>query len=183
VRRRLISQRREASRLAEAEATSLQFQDQVKRLTQPERTQTELAQIRAIDYFRYLPAGGFLPLGGIRGSRGFSSLKFFETRVARSPVYQTLVAGGKPVDPLIIEGAQVEGLLRRSLAYPPIDLTSADSNDNILIWVYVVRENKQGVDSLAVPMPQSYLIFTTGQMPYLAEAHYDVCRWDYSNYA
>lgn len=183
VRRRLVSQRREAHRLAEAEATFLQFQDQVKRLTQPERTQTELAQIRAIDYFRYLPSGGLLPLGGIRGSRGFNSLKFFETRIARSPVYQTLVVGGKPVDPLIIEGAHVEGLLRRSLTYPPIDLTSTNPNGNILIWVYAVRENKQGMDSLAVPMPQPYLIFTTGQMSNQAEAHYDVSRWDYGNYA
>jgi len=64
-----------------------------------------------------------------------------------------------------------------------VDLSVA-SNNRILVWVYRVRENRQRVLSDAVAGPtQPYLIFTTGHMAYLGDAHFDVNRWDFSNFA
>jgi len=81
-------------------------------------------------------------------------------------------------EPLFIEGAKVELLFRSALSCKPIDLTSRE-----MIWLYKIRENAQSIDSGAGVTPQPYMIFSSGYVPFLAEAQFDLSRWDYSNYS
>jgi hypothetical protein len=162
-------------RQAEAEAAFLQFQQQAQDLFQSKLSDSVLSAVKATDYFRYLPAAGFLPLAGKKGSRGVSLKSFTSGLTIRDRV--ALEALPVP-DRVYIEGAKLEGLMRDSLAYPPIDLNSAE-----LIWFYLVRENMQAVDKAASKPPQPYLVFANGQIPYMGYARFDLNRWDYSNYA
>jgi hypothetical protein len=52
-----------------------------------------------------------------------------------------------------------------------------------MLWVYRVRENWQVADGALTTGLQPYLIFSSGHMAYMGDPHYDVNRWDYSNYA
>ncbi|MBI1762143.1 MAG: hypothetical protein HYR56_11990 [Acidobacteria bacterium] len=145
---RLLSDRR----VGEGEARLWQFTEELETLrgagTTPEA-------IRANQHFHFLPPAGVLPLTG-RG-RGFNAQVFFSGQVAAQP--------------LIIEGARLEHLLRLSFAYPPIALGSGE-----LIRLYQVRENRQagGV--------APYLAFAGGDLPFFGAARFDVSRWDFSNY-
>jgi hypothetical protein len=155
-----VSERRQV----ETEAAFLQFQDQVENLFRSTLSDFALTSILAINYFRYLPAVGIIPLAGIRGSRGFDYPRFMSTLAYRNPTF--------------IEGAKLGYLLRDSFTYCAIDLSSGE-----LIWLYLVRENIQAIDNIPLNPPQAYLLFTKGHIPYQADAQYDLSRLDYSNYA
>ncbi len=161
-------------RSLEAEAAWLQFQAQVDDLWRSKLSNGELYALKASDYFRYLPAAGFLPLAG-KGARGLNLLNFAAGLTIRNR--EALQALSFP-DRFYIEGARLERLLRDSLAYPPIDL-----NQGELIWFYLVRENIQAVDGAGLNPPQPYLVFANGQMPFLGEARFDLNRWGYSHYS
>jgi hypothetical protein len=154
-------------RRSEGEAMFLQFADQADTLR---RTLPSPTTVRALDHFHYLPPVGIIPLATDRFPQGFHGDLFFDEITIH------------PED-LHIEGARVEALVQMALRFPPVDLSVA-SNNRILVWVYRVRENRQRVLSDAVAGPtQPYLIFTTGHMAYLGDAHFDVNRWDFSNFA
>ena len=124
-----------------------------------------LKKLEARRFFRYLPPAGVLPIGGLPPSE-LPRLPFFAGRTVRPPVF--------------IASAAVEPILRRSLAYPPIDLTAADDRGNLrpeLVWLYQVRENQRAKRA------QRYVLFTTGHMPYDGHARVDVSWWDFSNYS
>jgi hypothetical protein len=148
-------------RLVEAEARLRQFQDQLEALrvahpspaTQP-----------ATSYFRYLPGAGLLPVAGGASGKAFDYLSFFQGIVYRDPVF--------------IEGARLEPLLRTSLEYPVFDLS-----DPSMLWLYAARENSQAIDDGGPTPPQAYLAFATGNMPFYGLARFDVSQWDYSNFA
>lgn len=150
-------------RLAEGEATFLQFQEQMANLTQPSVPQNQLASMRAKNYFRFLPAVGIVPVLGTGSVRGVNIKEFFSELTTR--------------DPVVIEGVRVAELLSRSWRYAPIDLTAGT-----LIWLYEVRENLEAIEQSSSNPPQRYLIFTTGYLPYLGKAQYDLSRWTYGNY-
>ena len=137
----------------------LQFQDHLDALSlgTPEAL---IAQTR----FRYLPPAGVIPLGGTLGFRGFSVASFFQ--------------GLKVRDPIFIEGARVESLLRHALRFPPMDLASGE-----MLWVYHVRENAMKADGRDGALVQPYAIFTSGQLPYYGDAVFDIAHWDYASYA
>jgi len=143
----LVGQRR----AAEAEAMFLQFQDHLEQL------QREQSNIRAKDYFRYLPSVGFLPLGQ---SAGFSVSRFFKGKTYREPIS-------------FINGARIDNLIGHAFEFPAIDMYSQE-----MIWLYSVRENKQGSNE-----GTSYLIFANGHIPYQAEAQYNLAHWNYANFA
>ncbi len=170
-------------RTAETEAAFLQFQDHVTFMTRPTVLPFQLSQVRAVDNFRHLPPAGFIPVGGVSGSRGFNPLKFFEGLVTRSPVFNTTTSGSNLIEPLVIEGAALEAALKHSFSYPAIDLVISNTTSEVLIWVYAVRENKMAIDQVIGSSPQPYLFFTSGHMPYLAESRYNLNRWNYSNYS
>jgi hypothetical protein len=139
------------------EAVSVQFQEQVAQLT-------NLGRVRALDYFRHLPPVGVLPLPGLGGVDGVDYPYFFDSLPFREPTF--------------IEGATLEALARASLTYEPIDLAAGE-----LVWLYLVRENRQALDQGASPPPRPYLIFTGGNVPHQANPRLDLSRWDYTNYA
>ncbi|APR76893.1 Hypothetical protein A7982_02240 [Minicystis rosea] len=146
-------------RVADAEAMLLQFQDHLDALADgvPE-------PIVAKDHFDYLPPAGVMPLGGTPGFRGFLPSVFFQGLKIRDPIY--------------IEGARVEALLRRALRFPPMKVPSEE-----MLWVYHVRENAYKADGHDGARVQPYAIFASGQIPYAGEAVFDVAHWDYASFS
>jgi hypothetical protein len=147
-----------ARRRAENEAAFLQFQGQIDSLVGPTAATLPLERVDAVNYFRYLPAAGVLPV--LRRPPGApDDLRFFVGRTRREPVF--------------IEGPRLAWLLDQSFAFPPFDTSELE-----LIWLYRVRENRHDPGAAAVP----YLVFTSGHVPFVGDPLYDVGRWDYGNY-
>ncbi len=146
---------------AEAVARLLQFQNHLYALA---ASSASPQTIVANDHFRYLPAAGLLPAWNGVASQGFDYLRFFSSATYRSPVF--------------VEGARLRMILRQSLLYSPIDLDSGE-----LLWLYLVRENRQLPPTGSVNTAQPYILFVTGHAPYYGDAHYQVARWNYSNYS
>jgi hypothetical protein len=107
-----------ARREAEAAATFLQFQDQVQEILLSE---TGAPTMRATDRFQYLPAGGYLKVGG----SAFSSTTFFQ---------------GLGVTTATIEAAFVRSLLHDSWYVEPMNLTATP-----LVTVYSVTGHPEYV--------------------------------------
>jgi hypothetical protein len=150
-------------RLAEGMAIFLQFQAQIAELLEDLRSSV-LSSVRALDYFRYLPAAGFIPLLGMQSTQGFNYQSFFAQRTYRDPVF--------------VEGAVLDPLIRRSYQYPPIDFSNQE-----MIWLYLVRENVETVDQSTTTAPSPYLFFCNGHIPFQGNAKYDLNYWNYANYA
>ena len=150
-------------RLADGLAMFLQFQNQVNDMVDLGIGGAALTTIAAGDYFSYLPAAGFIPIGNLNPAAGFDYLKFFLNRTYNGPVF--------------MEGARLQRLLWASFTYPPIDLSGQE-----LIWVYQVRENQEAIDDAAGVGPALYMLFTNGHLPFQGEAQYDLNYWDYANY-
>jgi hypothetical protein len=160
VRRRLASGRdgewppfESDAAMAMAEARLLQFRDQIDDLRSPTANP---AQLRARDIFDHLPPAGLLPTDSV-SSIGFNLTTFFDGLTVRDPVF--------------IDVAQVEFLLRASLPYGAIDVSNHE-----VIWLYQVRENVLG-------NTRSYAIFANGHIPPIALGRFNLGRWNYSNYA
>lgn len=150
--------------LAEGEAIMLQFQDQIDALS----AVTPEARI-ATDSFDYLPAAGVIPLNRVTGFRGFALETFFQGLTVR---------GVDPKNPIFIEGARVPALLRRARSRPPTKLDSGE-----MLWIYQVRENGMKADSLPSALAQPYAIFVSGQIPFDADAVFDIAHWSYATFA
>lgn len=146
--------------LSEATAIVLQFEDQLTALAAGGSPQS----IVASDYFRYLPPVGILPVIDGTTASGFDHGIFFSTSQYR--------------DPLFVNGARLDAIIRQSMLYRPIDLNSQE-----LIWLYRVRENRQPPSTGGANTAQPYMVFVTGHAPRYGDAHYQVARWDYSNYS
>ncbi len=150
-------------RLSEGEAMVQQFLDQLEAIRNDPRENP--GAIQAVDRFTYLPPVGMVALYANGFPAGFHPDLFFEGIVHRPSAY--------------IEGARLATLMRTALNYPPIDLGSG-----VMVWVYRVRENADPKAAAAgQPAAQPYLLFGSGHMPYMGDPHYDVNRWDFSNWA
>jgi hypothetical protein len=148
-------------------------------------TSGERAAARAIDYLRYLPPAGLLPLAGGAAQPGFAYPQFFTAIPHRDngprPDETAPFITGVPY----IEGAAVEALFRTATGYPPIDLVGglvADSAKRTFIWLYQVRENHQAIDADAANSPQPCLILASGHLPEFGEARFSRAHWGYSNF-
>jgi hypothetical protein len=141
----------------EGSAAILQFQAHLDALWTP-----SAPQVRMKDHFEKLPPAGVVPLGGSGASAAFDYLRLFDGMTTRGPVY--------------VEGARVGALLERAAWFPPIDVSSRE-----VVWLYLVRENGRARDSGAGVRP--YLIFTSGHVPYQADARFDLAKFNYANYA
>ena len=143
----------------------LQFGEHIDSLC---RTRANPAVVRAVEEFRYLPPVGIIPLSTNGFVPGFHGDLFFDTLTLHPEVF--------------IEGARVEALVRTGLNYPPVDLQAPDRP--VMLWIYRVRENRQTVvGGRTLTAVQHYTIFSSGHLAYLGDPHFDVNRWDYSNYA
>jgi hypothetical protein len=144
----------------EGEAMFLQFEEHINSLS---KSTGNPGAVAATDYFQYLPAVGIIPRAN-KLQQGFDHRRFFQDQTYREPVF--------------MEGARLEHLIRESVAYAPIKLGSGE-----LIYLYEVRQNMQTIAAGGPKIPQSYLIFSSGHMPFYGEARFDVNRYDYSNYS
>lgn len=151
----------EERRRAEGEAMSLQFQQQLAEMTS---ASGDVRNLVARDKFVQLPAAGLLHMPSDAAGDAAAIASFFAGCTVRGPAF--------------IEGARLETLLRDSYSYPPINPNSGE-----LIWLYWVRENRQAIDIGITPKPRACLVFTSGHMPYQADARFNVAKWDCSNYA
>lgn len=167
VRRRLTRTRTAAElflpisdvRLAAAEAMVLQFERHVLDLIAASGSPTTL---RASDSFRYLPSLGGVPLPA-PGRKGIAYGQFFAGRTYNPPRF--------------VNGAKLAPILRNFLTTAPIDF----GNDEML-WLYTIVENVRDANAGGPAAPQTYLLFATGQIPYQADAQFNVSYWNYSNY-
>ena len=143
-------------REAEGGAAFQQFQDQIESFT------TGQEEIKARDYFRYLPAAGIIPAAKDDFEIGtFNRSIFFEGMTYRPPTY--------------MDGARLAALLRLSFMFTPMDVTSGE-----VIWLAWVVQNARAADSDNAV--RRYLVFSKGHMPLMDEARLDLSRWDFSNF-
>ncbi|MGZ4898583.1 MAG: hypothetical protein ACXV8X_02905 [Candidatus Angelobacter sp.] len=149
-------------RAIEGLAMFLQFQQQVNNLLQS-APGINLLSVKVTDFFRYLPAAGFIPIGNVNPADGFDYLQFLSGRTYRNPVF--------------MEGARLERLIRTSFLYPPIDLSNKE-----MLWLYQVRENQQAIDAGSGTPPKLYMVFANGHIPFQGEAQYDLNYWNYANF-
>ena len=148
-------------RQAEGEAMLFQFQEQLAAVIEKA---VSPSAIRAVDYFRWLPPAGVLPVAGGAAGKVVNHVTFFDTIVYRAPVF--------------LEGARLEPLLHASLRYPAFDLS-----DPTMVWIYGTRESSQALSAGGTTVPLASYIFASGQLPYYASARFDVSQWDYSNFS
>lgn len=149
-------------RLAIGQAMFMQFQQQIAVLLDQN---ADPESIIAADYFRFLPPVGIIPLLGNNFSKGFHQDLFFDGIVHHPIVY--------------IEAARAEALMRHALHYPPIDIKS-----RVMVRIYRVRENAQTITNASqTGTLRPYVIFSSGHMAYMGDPHFDVNRWDFSNWA
>lgn len=148
-------------RVSEGEAMFLQFQEHLESLSRPD---VNLRSIVASAHFNYLPSIGVIPHSDNLAGDGLDYRVFFGGLTYREPVF--------------IEGAKVESLFRRCVAYPPTQLNTRE-----MMWLYWVTQNMKTIDQNPARPPRAYLIFTNGHVPYQGQAQYDLGHWDYANYA
>ena len=141
-------------RVATGRAMLLQFE--AERADRMGRASTPGA-IRARTQFRHLPPVGALPFLTAAGC-----LQFLDGMTVRGPVHLT--------------AAQVEPLLRQSLAAPAIETASDE-----LVWLYAVAENRLAA---ADPQPpERYHLFVSGHLAFAADARFNLHRFDAANVA
>jgi hypothetical protein len=169
VRRRLARSKRASAawapadtRLAVADAMLFQFEEHLAGMAGSGLLTPALA---ARTCFRYLPPAGLVPLQAT-GKRGADVTQFFAGKTTRGPMH--------------ISGAALEALLRVSAQYPPVDLEAEE-----MIWLYYCDVNISAANAAGTgaTRPQPYVVFCNGHIPYLANARFDLARWDYANYA
>lgn len=136
----------------------LQFQQQIAAMVGGANNPQSIVATSA---FRYLPPAGIIPVAVGSNTAALDYLQFFSGLTYRTPVF--------------VEGARLEMILRNSLRYAPIDLTSGE-----MFRLYLVRENREPPTSSGT---QPCLIFSSGHAPDYGDAHLNVAKWGYSNYS
>lgn len=147
--------------LSQAEAMFYQFQMHVDDLMS---VYNSISMPKVTQLFRYIPPVGLLIEPSGDSIAGFDYLQFFDGLTFRNPAF--------------IEGAKTGLLFHTAMSYWPINLM-VDST----IWLYRVRENRQGLTQNRISRNQSYMIFTSGLVPYQGDSMYNNARCDYSNYS
>ncbi len=143
-------------------AMFMQFERQIMELATPSG---DLGTITARGDFRFLPPVGVIPVAEETNQTDANATRFFRDMTYRGPAF--------------INAARLEGLVRESMCYPPID-----PQDKEVIWLYRARENRMAIDFAASgKRPRSYLVFSSGHLPYRADAQFDLGYWNYGNYA
>lgn len=145
-------------RLAAGRAMFEQFQAQFADLLAQGRPGSGF---KARTHFPHLPPVGILPR-----TSAAEALDFLGGMTVRGPVH--------------INSATLEPLVRESLSYPALR-----SAGNEVVWLYAVAENliEGAKAAAAADRPDPYLVFAAGNVPYRADARFNLHRWNYANYA
>ncbi len=144
----------------DGQAMFFQFQNQLDGLR---TTQASPQTLVATDFFQYLPPVGALPLTGTGQGAGFTYQQFFSGKTVRGPVYTT--------------DDRVHWMLENFVVFPPIDLSLQE-----VIWLYLVPSNAQQSNQSGTNVVP-YVLFASGQTPYLGNSRFDLSHWDLSNYS
>ena len=128
-----------------------QFQDHVASLA---GANGKLPTVTARSHFPSLP-----PAGILQGLTDQEVLAFF--------------SGMKVREPLHIDAASVEPLIRESFVMPAIEAASEET-----VWLYRIAQNR-----MRTPAPAPVMIFASGHLPYRGDARFDLNYWNYANYA
>lgn len=155
---------RERRRL-EAQAMCAQFQAQLADLLV--KSTNPLAVV-AGEYFRYLPPFGIVPLQALP-LPGFLESTFFSGVVRRG-------APGTGQETPYLDVRQLAALRAAALAAEPTDLVSKE-----FLWAYRPWQGVQAMRNGKTVQP--FILFASGLVPDLAQARFDMARFDYSNYA
>jgi hypothetical protein len=124
--------------------------------------QVDALRTAGTDLFAWLPPVGLLPATGGGGATGIDLEVFFAGQAHRKPA--------------MIEGARLPALLRSAAEVAPIATGSHE-----LVWLYLVRENQQALVRPGPPQP--FVVFASGDAPYLGDARFDLGKWGYASYA
>jgi hypothetical protein len=151
-------------RWTEGLAMFLQFQDQMQALQSGATSLLAASTTQVDQLFFYLPPVGLLPISGIASPAGVNYPNFLASNTYRHPQF--------------LEGARLQALMCEAFAYPPLNV-----NDQVMVWLYWLRENFEAINAGQQSSPNSYVVFATGQTPNFGDPRYDVNRWDYSTYA
>lgn len=157
-------------RLAEGEAAFLQFQSQLDDLR---AAHPDPDSIVAASYFRYLPAAGVYTAG-----QGGSPIQLAHVFLGDRPTR----------GPELVDAARLRSLFEISFEQRAIDLElepeaapGEDPRPREMVWLYEPWQHRRAIESQ--PAAERLVVFASPHLPYLANARFDVARWEYSNYA
>ena len=156
-------------RTREGEAMILQFDKQMWALLNGQQGFPKVGSgaLQANKFFAYLPPAGLLSVDGTGSAPGINPAIFFTGMKIRD----------LKKDPLFIEGAGLDSLLREATVYPPVETTSQE-----LVWVYHVRENQMAIDLDPLNKPGQFLAYANGNISYKGYPRYDTNHWAYANF-
>ncbi len=154
-----------ARRLVEAHAMCAQFQQHLGDLLVQTASPTA---VMAATHFRYLPPFGIVPLQA-SPLRGFHAPGFLSGIVHRP-------APGLGQDIPFIDTRLLGALQQEALGHAPVDLTRSE-----FIWVYRPWQNVRAASEGESVQPM--LAFAGGLLPDMAQARFDMARFDFSNFA
>jgi len=120
-------------------------------------------------------------LGGVTAQKNFpvlppvGILPHFTLAMARD-----FFAGMEARGPLHINSAQLEPLVRESLSAPAFPAAGKE-----VFWLYAVADNRIAAElaNNDPEVPDPYLVFSTANLAYRADARFNLHRWDYANIA
>jgi hypothetical protein len=146
-------------RLAETEATFLQFQAHVDDLF---GVGTTLASVTAADRFEYLPPVGIVPITGNGSLVGFDAEDFLGDQGSRELA--------------TTDAALVPALVRESFTHDPIQVGGPERVQRYVVW-----ENELAVEDGEVG--RRALVFAKRTLPYRGIARYRRARFGLSRFA
>jgi hypothetical protein len=157
-------------RRAEGEAAFLQFQAQLDDLR---AEHPDPASSVASSYFRYLPAAGLYTVPQV-ASPASDAGAFLQDRPTRGPE--------------LLDAARLRSLFEISfeqraqdLALEPEPAPGEDPKPKEMLWLYQAWQHQRALESQ--PTADRLVVFAGPHLPYLANAHFDVARCEYGNYA
>jgi hypothetical protein len=145
-------------RTSEAEATYLQFQEQVDDIVS---SGEDASQVAAADRFEFLPPVGILPLQA--GARpAFDPLRFFGAMASRDVAYT--------------DGRLLRSLVEESFSHDAVALASGER-----LQLYLVAENTLAGAAGGAVTP--VVVFASPALPYRGVARYGLTRWALGRFA
>ena len=146
----------------------------------------ERADVRVIDYLRFLPPVGVVPLAGTFSQVGFNYAQFFTGIPHRNNGPRPDETEPFVTDLPVVEGRAADALVVEALGYPAHDLVSdlaGDASQRTFLWLFQVRERRQAIVEASGAAPPPYLLFASGHLPEFGEARLNRARWGYANFA
>jgi hypothetical protein len=144
-------------RSSEAEATFLQFQEQVDDMLVAEQS---LTRISIADRFDWLPPLGVVAISVAGARTGFD---------------ETLFDGRALAHVGMLDGARLRSLLADSVHHEPVGLGAGER-----VQLYVLHENQRAIEQGLVT--RRTLVFASAALPFRGTARFAYGRWNLARY-